>query len=143
MITYLNLPDVRTALHIKSDLPRWDICSDHLRYNQTYENMKQQYLDVLASGKHRVMVYNGDVDMACNFLMDEWFVDSLKQKPLEAYKPWHFTAKDGSRQVAGFAKQFKNLCFVTVKGAGHMVPQNKPIPSLEMFTNFVKDQPFQ
>ena len=26
------------------------------------------------------MVYNGDVDMACNFLMDEWFVDTLQQE---------------------------------------------------------------
>lgn len=33
-------------------------------------------------------MYNGDVDMACNFLGDEWFVDSLCQKVSGQSRAW-------------------------------------------------------
>ena len=49
--------------------------------------------------KYRVLVYYGDVDMACNFLMDEWFVDSLSQDLVDDYAAWRYTAADGSNQV--------------------------------------------
>ena len=45
-------------------------------YNRTYPTMKDFYLKLLSLGI-RALVYNGDTDMACNFLGDQWFVEDL------------------------------------------------------------------
>uniref|UniRef100_A0AAZ3SEY1 Carboxypeptidase n=1 Tax=Oncorhynchus tshawytscha TaxID=74940 RepID=A0AAZ3SEY1_ONCTS len=91
--------------------------------------------------KYRVLVYNGDVDMACNFLGDEWFVESLHQEVQVKRRPWLYYTGE-SQQVGGFVKEFSNLAFLTVKGSGHMVPTDKPIAAFTMFSRFIKKQPY-
>lgn len=49
------------------------------QYHTIYETMKDVYEKLLALGL-RALVYNGDTDMACNFLGDQWFVEQLGQK---------------------------------------------------------------
>lgn len=50
---------------------------------------------VLVFQKYRVLVYNGDVDMACNFLGDEWFVESLQQEvSVCSTLTWHIFHRD-------------------------------------------------
>uniref|UniRef100_A0A673IZR7 Carboxypeptidase n=1 Tax=Sinocyclocheilus rhinocerous TaxID=307959 RepID=A0A673IZR7_9TELE len=79
---YLNNPQVKSALHISPNALDWVICSAevNLNYNRLFKDVKKQYLKLLGALKYRVLVYNGDVDMACNFLGDEWFVESLQQE---------------------------------------------------------------
>ncbi|XP_071092311.1 lysosomal protective protein-like [Haliotis cracherodii] len=143
VLVYLSQSEVRRALHIPDSVQRWDSCSGPVSqgYKTTYRTVKEQYLKVL-DAKKRVLVYNGDVDMACNFLGDEWFVDSLELKSVQFRKPWYYTAADMTKQVGGFARGFENLVYVTVRGSGHMVPSDKPEPALVMFTNFIKNNPF-
>ncbi|CAH1270301.1 CTSA [Branchiostoma lanceolatum] len=131
---WLNRPDVRKALHIPDFVQQWALCSEDVgaQYKSTYSTMRDQYLALLP--KYRALVYNGDTDMACNFLGDQWFVESLQQPVVAARKPWTY-----SNQVAGFIKQFQNLTFLTVKGAGHMVPQWAPGQALSMITNFLQN----
>jgi cathepsin A (carboxypeptidase C) len=131
---WVNQPSVRAALHIPSHVQNWDICSSAVEqgYTTLYSTMKPQVLELIGSGKLRGMVYNGDVDMACNFLGDQWFVDDLGLEVTDEYKEWTL---DG--QVGGFVKHFKNLVFVTIRGSGHMVPQDKPGPAFKLISTFI------
>ncbi|ESO10740.1 hypothetical protein HELRODRAFT_185271 [Helobdella robusta] len=134
---YLNDPKTQNDLHIVNFHETWSVCSA-LNYIKEYENVYYQFSEILKSKKYKVMVYNGDVDMACNFLGDQWFVQALEMKVLSNRQFWLYTdLEDKSQQVAGFVRKYQNLTFVTVKGAGHMVPTDKPYQALIMFTNFL------
>ncbi|VDL77077.1 unnamed protein product [Nippostrongylus brasiliensis] len=106
---YLNRPDVRKALGIPTSLGPWAIS----------------------------MVYSGDVDMACNFLMGQRFSRKLGLKEIAAKK--HYIV-DG--QIGGFHTQYDGLHFVTVRGAGHMVPTDKPSVAYHIINAFLFDQKF-
>ncbi|TMS12965.1 Lysosomal protective protein [Larimichthys crocea] len=132
-MNWLNRGDVRKALHIPDILPPWDICNDAVggNYTRLYPTVKDVYLKLLSLNL-RVLVYNGDTDMACNFLGDKWFVEDLGLKPTTDYQSWIY-----DDQIAGFYEQYGNITFLTVKGAGHMVPQWAPGPAFHMFQSFI------
>ncbi|XP_051753716.1 lysosomal protective protein isoform X2 [Ctenopharyngodon idella] len=140
---YLNNPLVKSALHISPNALDWVICSAevNLNYNRLFMDVKKQYLKLLGALKYRVLVYNGDVDMACNFLGDEWFVESLQQEVQVQRRSWIYFNGE-TQQVGGFVKEFTNIAFLTVKGSGHMVPTDKPIAAFTMFTRFITNQPY-
>lgn len=140
---YLNNPLIKTALHISPQAMDWVICSAevNLNYRREFMDVKEQYLKLLSALKYRVLVYNGDVDMACNFMGDEWFVESLNQQVQVQRRPWLYDTADG-HQVGGFVKEFENIAFLTVKGSGHMVPSDKPAAAFAMFSRFLKREPY-
>lgn len=100
-------------------------------YSNIYKTMASQVKELIDGGL-RGMIYNGDVDMACNFLGDEWFVDSLGYPLTAEWRKWHYNG-----QIGGWVKHFDNLIYLTVRGSGHMVPGDKPGPALDMLINFI------
>ncbi|KAK6173563.1 hypothetical protein SNE40_016988 [Patella caerulea] len=138
---YLNSPEVRKAIHIPDFIPEWQPVSAVVShsYVSVYPDMSKQHLQVLAAGK-RTMLYNGDVDMACDFLGESWFVHDLKLTVVEPRKAWFYQAEDNTSQVGGFIKKYKNLDLVTVRGAGHLSPSDKPREVLQMLINFLNEE---
>jgi len=55
------------------------------------------------------------------------------------WKQWHVYDERYGVQVAGFLKRSGKLTYATVRGAGHMVPEDKPRPAFEMIQNWLLD----
>ncbi|KAK0407393.1 hypothetical protein QR680_019175 [Steinernema hermaphroditum] len=140
---YLNQPEVRAALHIPHDAPVWSGCNDTIndRYDQQHHDMMPIFDSISKSGYNlRVLIYNGDVDEACNFMGDQWFIERFAQDN-QFMTTQNHTDWDYAGVFAGYQKKFVSgnvqLDQLTVKGAGHFVPMDRPAPALQMITNFI------
>ena len=77
--------------------------------------MANVYKNLMAR-KIRILVYNGDLDLACNFLGDQWFVDGLNA-PLKSNKrAWLVLVSSDNRsifrKIANFQRSFRFFSFL-------------------------------
>ncbi|KPP64844.1 lysosomal protective protein-like [Scleropages formosus] len=81
MYYWLNDPTVRAALHIPRSIQTWELCSSTVGslYQRVYMDMSPFYQDLLQRNV-TLLLYSGDVDMACNFIGSKWFVEALNQQ---------------------------------------------------------------
>ena len=84
-----------------------------------------------------MLIYNGDADGCVPYPDNEEWTAGMGYPTLHHWHPW---SVDG--QVAGYSTVYteNNFSFVTVKGAGHMVPQTQPAAALYLFTAFLNGQ---
>uniref|UniRef100_A0A914DQ04 Carboxypeptidase n=1 Tax=Acrobeloides nanus TaxID=290746 RepID=A0A914DQ04_9BILA len=152
---YLNQKSVMDAIHIPSSLNiSWSECSGIVQTNYTvqYWDSKTIFTNILSTNYPlKVLVMNGDLDGVCSFLADEWFVEDFANSShigLSANRTsWIYQQAPGLlTNVAGFVKKFKSttglfeIDLITVKGAGHLVPQDRPGPALNVLANFLSSE---
>jgi len=89
----------------------------------------------------RVLIYNGDVDTVCNAIGDKQFIDSLGRKQVNKTLPW-FYDQDYKNRNAGWQTLYEGIHFLSVRGSGHFVPEDKPREALQMIANFVWDKDY-
>lgn len=89
------------------------------------------------------MIYYGDVDGGVPFNGGEEWTNALGYPILEEWRPW---TVDGKAAMAGYVQIFNaegnNFTYVTVRGAGHMVPQYKPEEALKMYETWLANDEF-
>ncbi len=137
MTSYLALPNVKKAIHVKDDIV-WADCSRTLRYKQ-YDGAKSMtpIYNYLIDGKFglNILVYSGDDDDVCATIgTQSWIWDLGYDVSGKAWQTYTV-----AQQTAGYVTKWKNtkLAFATVHGAGHEVPTYKPEVALELFKSYL------
>lgn len=138
---YLNLPSVQKAIGVdpsKIDGGRWKDCGG-VKYDFNFESEIPNYLHWTAAGNLDILIYNGDADYILSHMGNAAWIASLNLTKSAEWSKWHGSDK----QVAGYFEKYATggfgqpLTFLTVKGAGHMVPKDRPRHALDMFTQFL------
>ena len=128
---FLNDKTVKEKLQAESSIT-WRQCSG-LDYElgesiKFYSETMQKFPEL------RVWFFSGTEDGVLSTLGTMRWIDRLN---FTVEKEWtQYYAED---QVAGFAQKYKEgLVLVTVKGAGHMVPQDQRASAYKMYSSFIK-----
>jgi serine carboxypeptidase-like clade I len=156
MSYYLSLPQVRDALHVKSDFFAVDN-AEGFDYTPTEADLRVFYSKVVRQEskpngspypKLKIMIYNGDTDPAITSLAAQNWTSRMAFDEVEEWRPW---TVDSCRRMGGYVTRYvspnllSNLTtfdFVTIRGAGHMVPTYKPDAAFVMIKAWLNSEDF-
>lgn len=138
-------------VHLHVDPIKWDLCSDDVenKYQMNENASLPLYPDLIKSGL-RVWVYSGDIDANVPIIGTLRWLHLMKDlEGLGVIEPWREWWVPGLHkhedQMAGNVFKLKGLTFLSVKGAGHMVPADKPAAAAVMLEAFItgNDLPYK
>ncbi|KAK9944566.1 hypothetical protein M0R45_010127 [Rubus argutus] len=136
--SWLNNAALRKAIHAEDDsvIPSWELCTDNIRFYHDAGSMIKYHKNLTSRG-YRALIYSGDHDMCVPFTGSEAWTRSVGYKIVDEWRPW-----TSNGQIAGYTQGYENnLTFLTIKGAGHTVPEYKPQEALDMYSRFLAGQP--
>ncbi|KAB1213809.1 Serine carboxypeptidase-like 33 [Morella rubra] len=133
---YFNRVDVQASLHASSTV-KWKVCNDFIfgAYSFTVFSLLPVYTKLIKGGL-KIWVYSGDADGRVPVIGSRYCVEALRL-PLKApWRSWYH-----HNQVGGRIEEYEGLTFVSVRGAGHLVPLDKPSEALSLIHSFLTGEP--
>ncbi|KAL0437131.1 UNVERIFIED_CONTAM: Serine carboxypeptidase II-3 [Sesamum radiatum] len=126
---YLNTAEVQGAFHVRPTA--WSGCR-RFHWTDWQSNIWPTIQSLMTSGM-RVWLYSGDIDANVPVTSTRYAINSLKLPVETAWRPWYL-----DDEVGGYVVGYKGLTFVTVRGAGHLVPSYQPQRALTMISSFLQ-----
>ncbi|KAF8727103.1 hypothetical protein HU200_019609 [Digitaria exilis] len=115
---------------------KWRACSDPIlnSYNFSVFSVLPIYSKLIKGGL-RVWLYSGDADGRVPVIGSRYCVEALGLPIKTQWQSWYL-----DKQVAGRFVEYHGMSMVTVRGAGHLVPLNKPAEGLTLINTFLRDE---
>lgn len=114
------LNSVKKKLGVDESI-NWISCNFEIKDRYTFIHSFDIYKDVLFKNNLQVWFYSGDSDPLVPTIGSMRWIKLLNMKIKVEFKQWKTL-----NQLAGFYQVYENgFTFITVKGAGHMPPQQK------------------
>lgn len=122
MEDYVKLTQVKDALHVQNVTFFSVDNAENFDYTPTEKDISGFYLS--QAGKLKMLVYNGDTDPAITSFAAQNWTSHLGLAIQQDWRPWTL---DGCKHVGGYVTRYEGgLDFLTIRGAGHLVPTYKP-----------------
>ncbi|KAJ0976433.1 hypothetical protein J5N97_018398 [Dioscorea zingiberensis] len=130
---YFNRVDVQRAMHANARKIKWKVCQDGILniYNFTVASVLPIYTKLIKAGL-RIWLYSGDADGRVPVIGSRYCVEALGLPLQSQWQSWYH-----NHQVGGRFVEYEGLTMVTVRGAGHLVPLNKPSEALVLINTFL------
>jgi len=133
MSQWLAQPAVLKALHVQTGSGQ--------SYQKTAGDVRPLYASLMQ--RYRMLLYSGDVDACVPYIGTETWTRGLGFPVINDWHSW--TAKPDlthAAHKAGYAITYSTFQFITVNGAGHLVPLTQPGYALGMFQKFLNGDTF-
>ncbi|KAJ3759505.1 Alpha/Beta hydrolase protein [Lentinula raphanica] len=141
---YLDIPEIRKLLGVETS-NNFTSCSPEVGANfgihmDKYNTPTHLHVAGLLDRGVRVLIYAGTYDWQCNWISNKMWVEQLEWSGSDDYNkmPWREWTVRG--RAAGEVKATPLLTFATVRGAGHMVPHDKPEEALAMIKKWLQNE---
>jgi len=136
LMDFMNDPDVRTQMHIPEYVQNWTMCKDDFNYTM-FENATQSiWEDESLYSNYRMMKFSGDKDGCVPTIGSLGWILSMGREIVDDWRTWYVNHETSS-VLGGYTQVFEGLTFVSVHGAGHMVPQDQREAALLMVNTFM------
>ncbi|KAH8108856.1 serine carboxypeptidase [Phellopilus nigrolimitatus] len=145
IVAYLNLPEVRKMLGVDHAFGNFTNMAmdvfDRFWASGDQLHQTQLYIPELLARGVKVLIYAGTYDFIANWVGNERWTLDMDWANKEAFAGSPLTEWFVNGEPAGKTRAYGNFTFTTIYGAGHLVPHDKPVESLEMLKRWLADKP--